>query len=45
VKEEVVVNKGVDQRTETVRDTVRRTEVEVDRDTDTTGGTTKPRRK
>src|SRR5215217_5213143 len=30
VKEEVVVKKGVDQRTETVSDTVRRTEVEVD---------------
>jgi uncharacterized protein (TIGR02271 family) len=30
VKEELVVNKDVEQRTETVRDTVRRTEVEVD---------------
>jgi uncharacterized protein (TIGR02271 family) len=30
VKEEVVVKKGVDQRTETVSDTVRRTEVEVE---------------
>jgi stress response protein YsnF len=30
VKEEVVVSKDVGQRTETVRDTVRHTEVEVD---------------
>jgi len=43
VTEEVVIHKDVDQRTETVRDTLRRTEVEVDRDTDTTGGTTRPR--
>jgi uncharacterized protein (TIGR02271 family) len=44
VKEEVVVKKDVDQRTETVSDTVRRTEVEVedqrqDRATGTTGKT------
>ncbi|HYD29710.1 MAG TPA: YsnF/AvaK domain-containing protein [Azospirillaceae bacterium] len=32
VKEEVVIRKGVEQRTETVRDTVRRTEVEVEKD-------------
>jgi stress response protein YsnF len=30
VKEEVVVKKDVDQRTETVSDTVRRTEVKVE---------------
>jgi uncharacterized protein (TIGR02271 family) len=30
VREELVVKKGVDQRTETVSDTVRRTEVEVE---------------
>ena len=30
VKEELVVKKDVDQRTETVSDTVRRTEVKVD---------------
>ena len=36
VKEEVVIRKDADQRTETVRDTVRRTEVEVDRDGDIT---------
>jgi stress response protein YsnF len=32
VKEEIVVRKEADQRTETVRDTVRRTEVEVEDD-------------
>jgi uncharacterized protein (TIGR02271 family) len=36
VKEEVVIRKDAEQRTETVRDTVRRTEVEVDRDGDIT---------
>jgi stress response protein YsnF len=30
VKEELVVRKGVEQRTETISDTIRRTEVEVD---------------
>jgi len=44
VTEEVVIHKDVDQHTETVRDTLRRTEVEVDRDADTTSGTTTPRR-
>jgi uncharacterized protein (TIGR02271 family) len=43
VTEEVVIRKEVDEHTETVRDTLRRTEVEVDRDPGTTGGTTKPR--
>ena len=42
VIEELVVNKGVENRTETVRDTVRKTEVEVEdergnRGTGTTG--------
>ena len=37
VKEELVVNKDVQERTETVQDTVRRTEVEVE--DDRTGGT------
>jgi uncharacterized protein (TIGR02271 family) len=36
VTDEVVIRKEADQRTETVRDTVRRTEVEVDRDGDIT---------
>jgi uncharacterized protein (TIGR02271 family) len=41
VVEEVVVNKEVEQHTETVRDTVRRTDVEVERTGDTiTTGTT-----
>lgn len=35
IVEEVVVHKNVESRTETVKDTVRRTEVEVDRDVDT----------
>ena len=39
VTEEVVVKKDVDQRTETVSDTVRRTEVDVDDDRRGTGGT------
>ena len=44
VKEELVVHKDVDQRTETVSDTVRRTEVDVEdergvRSTGTTGST------
>ena len=34
VNEEVVVRKGVHERDETVRDTVRKTEVEIDRDKD-----------
>ncbi len=34
VVEEVVVSKTADERTETVSDTVRRTDVEIDRDTD-----------
>ena len=34
VNEEVVVRKGVHERDETVRDTVRKTEVEIDRDRD-----------
>jgi uncharacterized protein (TIGR02271 family) len=40
VKEELVVNKDVEQRTETVSDTVRRTEVEVDDERSRTAGTT-----
>ena len=42
VVEEVVVSKTAEQHTETVSDTVRRTDVEIDRDTDveTTGGST-----
>ena len=40
VTEEVVVKKDVEQRTETVSDTVRRTEVEVDDDRSRTAGTT-----
>jgi len=43
VTEEVVIRKEVDEHTETVRDTLRRTEVEVDRDADAGIGTTKPR--
>lgn len=45
VVEEVVLNKGIDTRTETVSDTVRRTEIDVERDADrmttdrTTAGT------
>jgi uncharacterized protein (TIGR02271 family) len=42
VKEEVVISKDAEQRTETVHDTVRRTEVEVERDGPGTG--TNPRR-
>jgi uncharacterized protein (TIGR02271 family) len=38
VKEELVVKKDVEQRTETVSDTVRRTEVEVDDDRSRTAG-------
>jgi stress response protein YsnF len=40
VKEELVVRKDTTQRTETVDDTVRRTEVDVDKDsnTDLSGG-------
>jgi uncharacterized protein (TIGR02271 family) len=34
VREELVVRKGVDQRTETIRDTVRRTEVEIEDERD-----------
>ena len=50
VKEEVVVNKTADQRTETVSDTVRRTEVEVDddrtnRSSTRTAGATNPVRR
>ena len=41
VTEEVVIRKDAEQRTETVRDTVRRTEVEVERD----GTTTNPTRR
>jgi uncharacterized protein (TIGR02271 family) len=41
---EVVVRKTADERTETVRDTVRRTEVDVD-DTRKPAGTSKPRNK
>ena len=49
VKEEVVVRKEADQRTETVQDTVRHTEVEVEDDrakagTPATPSTTPPRR-
>jgi uncharacterized protein (TIGR02271 family) len=49
VKEEVVVRKEADERTETVRDTVRHTEVEVEDDrakarTPATPSTTPPRR-
>src|SRR5215207_1772363 len=48
VKEEIVVRKEADQRTETVRDTVRRTEVEVEDDRAKAGTpaapTTTPRR-
>jgi uncharacterized protein (TIGR02271 family) len=40
VVEEVVVRKDVTEEVENVRDTVRRTEVEVDRDADRTTGTT-----
>jgi uncharacterized protein (TIGR02271 family) len=40
VKEELVVKKDVDERTETVSDTVRRTEVEVDDERSRTAGTT-----
>lgn len=40
VVEEVVVRKGEDVRTETVTDTVRRTDVEIDRDAGVTTGTT-----
>jgi uncharacterized protein (TIGR02271 family) len=36
VTEEVIIRKDTEQHTETVRDTVRRTEVEVERDADTT---------
>jgi uncharacterized protein (TIGR02271 family) len=39
VKEELVIKKDVEQRTETVSDTVRRTEVEVDDDRSRTTGT------
>jgi stress response protein YsnF len=42
VKEEVVVRKEADQHTETVRDTVRRTEVEVEDDRGTTTTPTTP---
>jgi len=34
IREEVVIRKNVEERTETVRDTVRRTEVEIENDTD-----------
>ena len=46
VVEEVVVGKTADERTETIQDTVRRTEVEVDEDTGTsrTGYRDDPRR-
>jgi stress response protein YsnF len=44
VTEEVVISKDTEQRTETVHDTVRRTEVEVDRDGTDTGTSTNPRR-
>ncbi|WP_374945002.1 DUF2382 domain-containing protein [Sphingomonas sp.] len=50
VVEEVVVSKTADERTETVSDTVRKTEVDIDRDTDvdtkrdSTFGTTDTRR-
>ena len=37
VTEELVVHKGVEQRTETVSDTVRKTEVEVERGVRSTG--------
>ena len=40
VKEELVVKKDVQERTETVSDTVRRTEVEVEDDRTTRTGTT-----
>jgi uncharacterized protein (TIGR02271 family) len=43
VKEEVVVRKEADQRTETVRDKVRRTEVDVDDDRTTTNPTVRPK--
>jgi uncharacterized protein (TIGR02271 family) len=46
LKEEIVVRKEADQRTETVRDTARRTEVEVDRaeaSTPTSPSATRPR--
>ncbi len=39
VVEEVVVSKTADERVETIDDTVRRTEVDIDRDTDATGST------
>src|SRR5213078_1501205 len=42
VKEEVVVRNEADQRTETVRDTVRRTEVEVEDDRQTARTPTSP---
>jgi uncharacterized protein (TIGR02271 family) len=42
VVEEVVVRKDAQEHTETVRETVRRTEVEVDRDADTSPGATRP---
>jgi uncharacterized protein (TIGR02271 family) len=38
VREELVVRKEASQRTETIDDTVRRTEVDVDKDVDTTDG-------
>jgi stress response protein YsnF len=47
VKEEVVINKAATDRVETIRDTVRREDVEVTRDGQdarTSGGTTPPSR-
>ncbi len=41
VREELVVRKDVTERTQSIEDTVRRTEVDVDGDVDTTGGGTK----
>lgn len=42
VKEEIVVRKEADQRTETVRDTVRRSEVEIEDDRTTASGSGTP---
>ena len=42
VKEEIVVRKEADQRTETVRDTVRRTEVDIEDDRAKAGTPTAP---